>query len=544
VNQRRDSSPKRPPRSPTLAGLALLALSVGCSPLEDPVFEVVGLALAIEPIRIPEAAGVVSIPVRLTRPTDREVAVSYHALGMTAQNGCQVPDFEAPAGKLVWPAGTSLASLQVWIQDDTLAETDERLKLVFEDAQGILLGAPSELSIEIVDDDRSELIDARASYGVQPNSPLDQSRALQAALDAAAASARGVVVLAAGDYELASVSVHPGTTLSGRLATLHRPAHSAVDVKTLIVEHSGQLDSAPTLIEGVHLDGRRDQQGAFLSYERESANLIDVAGDPALPGRLEISLEDLSLSAGTGDGLEVGTNVDANLCHLQGNDLWRDMLSVRGGNTRVRVRDLDATASSGKTGLWFDGGTPGYSGTHHLDLELEDLRLETGDLELEVSDASQVSVKGLIMTEPPFRLVALGSFVTIADSVITAGIRAPSNNYWGPFQDVAIKDSTLRISENDDTGTEPTATETVEADRVLSPMLIQWTLAGTTDVPAGNLSIDNCRFDQPSNAEPTDTLYAVNSKGPGPTIRITGSVLPPSFKSWFAPGCVDCLATP
>jgi hypothetical protein len=112
------------------------------------------------------------------------------------------------------------------------------------------------------------------------------------------------------------------------------------------------------------------------------------------------------------------------------------------------------------------------------------------------------------------------------------------------FSVEAVLLSTLRIAENDDTGTDPIPTETVEADRVLSPLLIEWTLSGVTNVPAGNLSIENCRFDQASDAEPSDTLYAVNSKDAGPTIRITGSVLPASFKGWFAPGCVDCQATP
>lgn len=525
--------------------LAVLSLGFGgCSPLDDHVFELVGLDLSLSPLRVSENAGVVSIPIRLTRPSEQEVAVSYHAVELTAQSGCQIPDFEAASGKLVWPAGASLATLQIWIQDDTLAETDERLKLEFDAAQGALLGDGRELEIEIEDDDRTDLIDARKSFGVEPNSPLDQSRALQAALDAAEASGRGVVLLSPGNYEITNVSVHPGTSLSGRLAELHRPARSAPDVKTVLVEHSGSIDSLPTLIEGVGIDGRREAQGAYLGYERELANLVAVAGDPALPGRLQITFESLNLSAGTGDGLGIGTNVDANLCHLQGADLWRDLLSVRGGNARVRVRDLSATASTGKTGLWFDGGTPGYLGTHHLDLELEDLRLETGDFEIDVADASQVTVKRLIMTDPPFRLVAAGSSVSISDSVITAGMRAPSHSYWGPFQNVEIRNSTLRISENDDTGIGPNPTETAEADRLLAPVLIQWPPAGPTPAPTGNLLIENCRFEQASDVEATDTLYAVSSRGPGPTVRIVSSVLPSTFSGWFAPGCLDCQAVP
>ena len=524
-----------------LIALGLFGLAVACQPVEDNVFELVGLQLSLEPLRVAEGVGVVSIPVRLTRLASQEIAVSYHAVAVTAQNDCQVPDFEAASGRLVWPVGESVATLQIWIQDDTLAETDERLKLVFDDAQGTLLGRTAELELEISDDDRTDLIDARARFGVIPDSPLDQSRALQAALDAAAESARGVVVLADGDYQITSVSLHPGTTLSARRAELHRPAHSAPDVKTLTVDHSGSADSAATLIEGVKVDGQREQQGAYRGYERDSANLIVVGGDPTLPGRLQIYLETLSVRSGTGDGIFVGSNVDGNFCHLQGDDLWRDMLSVRGGNTRLRVRGLDATASAGKTGLWFDGGTPGYLGSHHLDLEIEDVRLKTGDLEIDVSDASQVTVKHLVMTEPPFRLVAPSSSVIISDSVIIAGIRAPSQNYWGPFQDVQIRNSTLRIAESDDTGTAQKTTETVEADRLLTPVLVQWPPAPTA---LGNLLIEGCRFEQAGDVEAADTLYAVSSPGAGPTVRIASSVLSPAFKAWFAPGCADCQAGP
>jgi hypothetical protein len=543
-----------PVRCQCLLGLALLGLGVSCRPLDDNVFELVGLQQSALPWRVPEGMGQGFIPIRLTRPASQTITVNYHAVELSAQDSCQLADFEVIPDTLVWKPGETVAQLPIWIQDDTLAETDERFKLVFDAPEGVLLDDVSELEVEIEDDDRSALIDARAAFGVLPNSPADQSRALQAALDAAAMSGRGVLVLAPGDYQITSVSVHPGTTLSGSQAVLHRPPGSAANVRTLVVQHSGPVDSAPTLIEGVSVDGQRDAQGGYLNYERELANLVEVQADPALPGRLLLTLESLNLSSGTGDGIGIGTNVDASFCHLRGNDLWRDMLSARGGNTRLRIRDLNATASSGKTGLWADGGTPGYSGTHHLDLEFDDLRLETGDLEIDVSDASKVNIQRLIMTEPPFRLVAVGSTVTISDSVITTGIRVPSHNYWGPFQNLEIKNSTLRVSENDDTGTGSAPTVTAEADRVLTPMQIQWPASGPgpgpgpTPVPppppAGSLLIENCRFDQASDVEATDTVYAVSSRGPGPTIRILSSLLPATFKGWFAPGCGDCQVGP
>jgi Calx-beta domain len=524
--------------------LGPLAVGVGCRPLEDAVFELDGLDLSAPPRRVPEGAGLVSIPVSLTRPATREISVSYHTLDLTAQSDCQVPDFEVTSGKLVWPTGERVATLQIWIDDDELAETDEQLKLVFDDPAGALPGNSRELVIEIADDDRTLLIDARASFGVEPNSTLDQSNLLQNALDEAATSGRGVVLLAPGDYEITSVALRPGTTLSGPLAQLHRPPSSAADVKTLVIEHSGELDSAPTLVEGVSIDGRRDRQGAYVGYERELANLVAVAGDPKLRGRLQLSLENLTVSAGTGDGINVGTNVDGRLCHVHGQDLWRDMLSVRGGDTRLRVRDLDANASQGKSGLWFDGGTRGFSGTRHLDIELEDLRLETGDVEIDVSDGSRVTVERLVMTEAPFRLAAPGSAVRISNSVLMSGMRVPSHNYWGQFQDVEVRNSTLRVSESAEAGGDVVASETAEADRELTAVRIEWPAPAAGVVATGTLLFEGCFFDRANDVEASDTVYAVTSRSQGPTIRVVSSTLAPSFKDWFAPDCADCRLEP
>lgn len=524
--------------------LTLSAVDPACQRVEDPVFSLVGLDLSPEPLRVAEDAGTISVPIRLARPAQHEIAVSYHAIGLTAQQDCQVPDFGAASGRLVWPAGESVATLQIWVQDDLLAETDERFQVVFDDAEGTSLGPTPALEIEIADNDRTDLIDAEADFGIVPNRDSDQSLALQAALGAAAQSGRGVVVLPEGDYDITSAFVQPGTTLSGRGAQLRRPAHAGPQVKTLQVEYSGDEDSAPTLIEGITIDGRREQQGAYRGYEQDSANLIEVAAAPTSAGRARIHLEDLSVRSGTGDGIYVGTNVDGNFCHLAGDDLWRDMLSLRGGNTRVRLRGLDATASAGKTGLWLDGGTPGYADSHRLDVELEDVRLETGDLEVDVSDASEISVNRLVMTEPPFRLVAVDSTVRVSDSVLITGFRASSQNYWGPFQDVQIKNSTLRVAESNETGTDPVASAVEEADRVLAPVPLQWPAAAEGQAVVANLLIEGCRFEQADDVEASDTLYAVSSRGVGPTIRIVSSTMTAAFEDWFAPGCLDCQVTP
>jgi len=99
----------------------------------------------------------------------------------------------------------------------------------------------------------------------------------------------------------------------------------------------GATSVAPVLIEGLEIDGRRDSQGEFRNYELGEAHLISMYPDPLLSTQQRVSLEDLSLRDGTGDGVELGTNVDAIVCALRGTDVWRDLLNLRGGSSRLRI---------------------------------------------------------------------------------------------------------------------------------------------------------------------------------------------------------------
>ena len=90
---------------------------------------------------------------------------------------------------------------------------------------------------------------------------------------------RGVAVVSPGDYEISSVALPPGVTLSARGARFHRPALSGADVVTLRIEHGGAADSALSLLEGLVIDGRRDEQGAYRDHERENAHLVALSGD-------------------------------------------------------------------------------------------------------------------------------------------------------------------------------------------------------------------------------------------------------------------------
>lgn len=514
-----------------IAALVVLTVSA-CAPLTDEVFTPLGL-VSSSTVVVDEGAGVVEIPLRLAQPREHALSLAYHVVALDAQDDCQDPDFEAAAGRIAWPAGTSEASVSIWVGDDDLAERDERLELQFEAVESSSVTPLGKLEVLIADDDRSALLDAR-ELGVLPDASGDQSAVLQAALDRAGKLGRAVVFMAPGDYEISSVVLTPGTTLSAYGVRWHRPALSGAATVSLRIQHEGVGSSPASLIEGLSIDGRREEQGSYRDHEREHAHLVELDGDSTLGGALRASFERLVLSSGTGSGLFVGPDSDVTVCHLSASELWRDALTVDGGETRLRVRDLDATTTQG-TGLWLGARERGFGGSYRINVEAEDVSIGAGDVEIEVSDASQVSVRRLTMTEPPFRLDASGGSVRIEDSVLALG-PPRAGRYWAIAHDVEISRTTL------------VAFAAQGADAPVSSAALSVTSQSDSPGPpspgSGHLGFTDCRFER-ATSEPSGSgaFYAIQNDT-GTSVTVTSSELGAGFTEWFAPECSGCALTP
>jgi len=505
--------------------------------VEDPVFAATLVRLSQEPVRVLEGAGVVEVPVRLEEPVPDLVSARFEVRGVEAQEDCHIPDFQGAEGTLTFERGSAEATIAIWIGQDNLAETDERLQIVLSDLYGAALNGPATTTVLIEDDDRDALLDA-ANYGVVPNTETDQTEALQAALDAAASAGRGVLVLGPGNYEVSNVAMAPGTTLSAHGAHWFRPPDSELGTRVLSVVHDAPEDSLPTLIEGLSLDGRRDSQGSYRDYERENDHLIAVESRVDEPSRLNVSVESVAVSSGTGDGVAVGPDTVAHLCRIQAQDIWRDALSLHGGNSTLRVRGFDANATSGTSGIWLDGGTPGYEGIRTIDVEIEDARLSTGDVEMEVMDGSRVVLRRLSMTEPPFRVLAPNSRVEVIDSVIQVGVPTSRHNHLAFPGDVRFTRSTIVTSERLDE-----EAESEEVAREFATLSLRWATEAIPEPPESDyqLTLDACTFILGEDIDASDSVYAIDNPGPlGRVVVQGGSVLGDGFVAWFTDGCVGC----
>jgi hypothetical protein len=529
------------------AGLGCVALggiALGCSAIDDVVFESASLGIDVAEVVVREGAGVVEIPLRLREARDRTLTASYRVRAVEAQDICQTPDFLSAEGTVTWPPGSREATIELWIGDDDLAELDERLAIVIEHPEGAALPTPVEVPLTILDDDRGGLVEA-SSFGFIPGGRGDQSASLRAALDSASKVGRGVVVVASGDYDVLSVTIPTGVTLSGRGARLLLPPGAPEQNVMLSAHFSGSSDSAPALIEGLTLDGRRDVQGDYRAGAGKNAHLIALDGGAAEPGRLRAVVEQVTLQSATGSGVFLGPQVHAELCAIRGDDLFRDVVTLRGGGAIVDVRELDASASEGTTGLWFSGDPEGYGGVRTIDVRLHGARLATGDLEIEAYGGSQIDIQRLSMTRGPFRLLAPNASVRISDSILQAGIPSSAHNFWGTPHDVEVTRSTLVASETDDEGA-PAPAE----NRTFAAVSVRWDAAndplGPTRVadPPHRLTFDHCAFQAGSELDANDAVYAIESPSAGGAVLVMTPTLGANLRGALLPPCAGCVLTP
>jgi hypothetical protein len=261
-----------------------------------------------------------------------------------------------------------------------------------------------------------------STFGAVGNGIADDTVAIQAAVNAAAAG-RGVVVIPPGTYLVTTITVPAGITIEGYGATLRRPANQGKWVRTLNVPetggYSGDADSPLLTIRGLTIDGNSANQGPYRNYELEQAHLIFLSADPTKAGRLRVALEDLVLRNCVADGVSVYRNVDLQMVNCRADDCWRGGLTVTGGYTVVQAQNFLTTGRVDRTGIDVEVDGPGYGNSHAVDLVFNGMVLD-GDFDVAVDTGSRV-VASDVLAGSGFNLSAQGSTVRISDSTFRMG---------------------------------------------------------------------------------------------------------------------------
>jgi len=376
-------------------------------------------------------------------------------------------------------------------------------------------------------------------FGARGDGASDDTQALQDALDRASLSSAAVVLFPPGEYRVSSLELPPKIAYYGYGATLLQAPGQAQNAQMLRVTHAGAEDSALTLLQGFTLDGNRDAQGPFTEWQFQESELLYAQGAPTSAGRMRLVVEDVDFVNTGGNGILLDTNTDASLCQIRGNEVFTDVVKLSGGNSRLELRQMVGEGNVGTVGIALTGQNPGFDGSHGVDVQLEELRLDTGDLEIDVQDGSSVTGRGIVMAESPFYLRAVRSSVELSDSTFWVGPgRFRYNRIVAP-NDVRFVNSRFILTES----VERTIVDP-EADRVLIVAEVTW-----DDVAYGfdeqeedtlvesltdqTLRFEACSFELADDVEDSDTTYVVGSLGFEDTshrLLLSGSEVSPAVR--------------
>lgn len=270
-----------------------------------------------------------------------------------------------------------------------------------------------------------------ATYGAVGNGVADDTAAIQAAMNAAAA-VRGTVLIPPGTYVVTSVRLAAGITVSGYGATLKRPASQPNWTRTLHIPETGTgsyssaSDSPLLTIEGLTIDGNSANQGSYRNYELQQAHLIFLSGNASNAGRLRANLRDLVLRNSVADGISLYTNVDAQISNCRADSCFRGGLTATGGYSRVQVQNFATTGAVDVTGIDVEIDGAGYGSSYAVDLQIDGMLLD-GDFDVALGSGSTVYATNVV-SGPGFFLNAPGSTVRIANSRFQVGSFSSEGN--------------------------------------------------------------------------------------------------------------------
>jgi hypothetical protein len=377
-------------------------------------------------------------------------------------------------------------------------------------------------------DDRAALgptLDVRR-YGAKGNGQADDTAAIQAAIDAAGRGG-GTLVFPPGTYLVTSVGLRPGVRYSGYGATIRRPPRQARSTRTFDAGkpgyyYSGDDDSPPLVIEGLAFDGNRAEQGDYDKYQLEQAHLIFLVADPARRGRLRATIRDCEFRDGVADAVSVYTNVDATVSDCRARDCFRGGLTVTGGHSRVRVRDLTAEGKVHPTGIDVEVDGAGYGKSLRVDLTIDGLMLPDGDFDVGVSEGSIVLGTNIVAPRAPFYLYGGGnSTMRFANSVFGVGEFSDTANRIVLPGDVSFDHCQFRVEGQSD-----------EKARRWAASHIYWGIEGSPG-RGQTVAFLDCDFRVGAGIAEADTTYAVYAEADGPsnrnTLTLRGGTVAPGF---------------
>jgi len=461
-----------------------------------------------------ESVNEANIKVELSGPSSRTVTVGYRTSNQTAQDIDEGTgqDYTPVSGNLIFNPGETEKNITLNINNDEINEIDETILVTLSNPSNANLGNNTTHTYTIEDDDRG-LIVSVADYGAIPDDEVEDTEAIQAAVDdvydkgGGSTGAGGVIVFPEGTYIVVSVSVKDNITYQGYGAIIKKPDYLTEKIgqaKARWIEtftngpgyYSSDIDSKPIVFKGLTFDGSSATQGNYKNYELEHAPMLFLNVKKGKSGRLKAYVEDCYFYDGVADAIATHRGVDIKVYNSTARDVFRGGFVSSGSNNsnnRSSLKNFTTYGDENRTG--FDFESYNTDGTKPVNIYLDDIYLKDGDFDLGVAPGANVQGSN-IFTNAPFSLGSKGSVVRFRDS------RFKLNNsaIFFPY-DVVFDNCELIATEEN----------LAEEDREITAggRIIWSTYYWTTE--NGKITYKNCRFNVDESVDEADDVYGITT---------------------------------
>jgi hypothetical protein len=216
------------------------------------------------------------------------------------------------------------------------------------------------------------------------------------------------LVLDGGTYYVVSLELPEGFVLNGNGSTfkkpklLEAPYHFTVDqakrTRMINFYHSGDVDSLPTTIQNLTLDGSAWDMWDEPSYDQEQASLIFCMADSTKAGKAKISIQNCHFQDNVSDGIHLFTNVDANISNCSSTDCFRGGLTITGGNTKVNASNFHFKSVTLEDGIDVEMSEAGYDGQYGQELNFSNFTLEA-KLDIQLDSGSVLNLDNISISQ-------------------------------------------------------------------------------------------------------------------------------------------------
>jgi len=338
-----------------------------------------------------------------------------------------------------------------------------------------------------------------ALWGAKGNGIVDDTAAIQHAVDFVVSQGGGVIWFPSGTYLITSIDVQEGLILQGDGGVvITRPPKQAKFSRLFTTQNrrwKASVDSPPLIFRNLHFHGNRTRQGIYTGHELEQQHMIFAMGDADNMGRLRLIVERCTFEQGTGDGISIYNNVDATITNCLFHEIFRGGIVLTGGWSRLRAANCVMTGNVHPTGLDIEIDGQGYNGSIVIDVKMINIDM-SGDFDISIPVGGRAFLVNINSRGAPFSVTGPGTIHIENSQFVIGEISSTKNRIVWPT-DTQFSNCKFIIEGPGKA-----------SGAAFACAHIYWNIT-STDYKSQRIIFDGCSFGRGSNISDGDDTYGV-----------------------------------